>query len=97
MSRQVTTSILRGLVAKFADDALVEDQLRNYWGKPAIRDWAARDSIGANLTTDARNVIEHCGNFIVAAKVSGQFHMPGLPKLLVYAFYFSADGDRSFS
>jgi hypothetical protein len=27
------------------DDALVNDQLRDYWRKPAIREWAARDII----------------------------------------------------
>ena len=32
---------LEGLLATFADDALVNDQLRDYWGKPAIREWAA--------------------------------------------------------
>jgi hypothetical protein len=32
---------------------------------------AARDIIGANLTTGVSNVIEHCGNFIVAETVSG--------------------------
>jgi ketosteroid isomerase-like protein len=39
---------LEGLVATFADDALVNDQLRDYWGKPAIKEWAARDIIGAS-------------------------------------------------
>jgi hypothetical protein len=44
---QATNSFdLDGLLATFADDALVNDQLRDYWGKPAIREWAARDIIG---------------------------------------------------
>ena len=85
---------LEGLVATFAEEALVNDQLRDYWGKPTIREWAARDIIGASLTTDATNVIEHYGNFIVTANVSGKFDMTGLPEPLVYAFYFSAHGDR---
>jgi hypothetical protein len=85
---------LEGLIATFSDDALVNDQLRDYWGKPAIREWAARDIIGASLTMDVTNVIEHYGNFIVTANVSGKFDMKGLPEPLVYAFYFSAHGDR---
>jgi hypothetical protein len=85
---------LEGLVATFADDALVNDQLRDYWGKPAIKEWAARDIIGASLTMDVTNVIERYGNFIVTANVSGKFDMTGLPEPLVYAFYFSARGDR---
>ena len=55
---------------------------------------AARAIIGARLTTDVTNVIEHYGNFIVTANVSGKFDMTGLPEPLVYVFYFSAHGDR---
>ena len=85
---------LEGLLATFADDALVNDQLRDYWGKPAIREWAARDIIGVSLTMDVTNVIEHYGNFVVTANVSGKFDMTGLPQPLVHAFYFTAHGDR---
>jgi hypothetical protein len=85
---------LEGLLATFADDALVNDQLRDYWGKPAIREWAAHDIMGASLTMDVTNVIEHYGNFIVTANVSGKFDIAGLPDPLVYAFYFTAHGDR---
>jgi hypothetical protein len=60
-----------------ADDALVNDQLRDYWGKPAIREWAARDIIGASLNMDVTNVIEHYGNFIVTANVSGNLIWQG--------------------
>ena len=41
---------LERLLATFAEDALVNDQLRDYWGKPAIREWAKRDIIGESLT-----------------------------------------------
>jgi hypothetical protein len=85
---------LEGLLATFADDALVNDQLLDYWGKPAIREWAARDIIGASLTMDVTNVIAHYGNFIVTANVGGKFDMTGLPDPLVYAFYFTLHGDR---
>jgi hypothetical protein len=87
-------SDLEGLLATFAGDALVNDQLRDYWGKPAIREWAVRDIIGANLTMDVTNVIEHYGNFIVTANVVGNFDMTGLPDPLVYAFYFTLHDDR---
>ena len=53
---------LEELLALFADDALVNDQLRDYWRKPAIREWAARDIIGQSLTMDVTTVIEHYGN-----------------------------------
>jgi ketosteroid isomerase-like protein len=38
---------LKRLLATFAEDALVNDQLRDYWGKPAVSEWAERDVIGA--------------------------------------------------
>jgi hypothetical protein len=85
---------LEALLATFADDALVNDQLRDYWGKPAIREWAARDIIGARLTIDVTTVIEHYGNVIVTANVGGKFDMTGLPDPLVHAFYFTPHGDR---
>ena len=85
---------LEGLVALFADDALVNDQLRDYWGKPAIREWAARDIIGQGLTMNVTTVIEHYENFIVTANIVGKFDMTGLPNPLVHAFYFTSYGER---
>jgi hypothetical protein len=85
---------LEGLLALFADDALVNDQLRDYWRKPAIREWAARDIIGQSLTMDVTTVIEHYGNLIVTANVGGTFDMRGLLDPLVHAFCFTVHGDR---
>jgi hypothetical protein len=85
---------LEGLLALFADDALVNDQLRDYWGKSAIRQWAAQDIVAQRLTMDVTAVIEHYGHFIVTANVRGKFDMAGLPDPLVYAFYFTPHGDQ---
>jgi hypothetical protein len=80
---------LQRLLAIFADDALVNDQLRDYWGKAAIRDWAERDIIGERLTMDVTEVIEHYGNFVVIANVDGNYDKRGLPDPLVLAFYLT--------
>ncbi len=85
---------LDGLLATFADDALVNDQLRDYWGKAAIRKWADRDIIGERLKMDVTEVIEHYGNFIVTANVDGDFDKRGMPDPLVLAFYFTPHSDR---
>ena len=85
---------LEGLLALFADDALVNDQLRDYWGKSAIKEWAARDIVAQSLTMEVTAVLEHYGNVIVTANVRGKFDMTGLPDPLVYAFYFTPYGDR---
>ena len=84
---------LERLLSLFADDALVNDQLRDYWGKPAIRDWAASDIIGQGLTMDVTRVVQHYGNLVVTANVVGKFDMTGLPDPLVHAFYFTVCGD----
>jgi ketosteroid isomerase-like protein len=60
------------LMATFAEDALVNDQLRDYWGKPAIREWAKSDIIGERLTMNVTEVIIHYGNFMVTANVDGK-------------------------
>ena len=84
---------LERLLTAFAEDALVNDQLRDYWGKPAIREWAKRDIIGERLTMKVTKVINHYGNFIVTASVDGNYDKRGLPDPLVLAFYFTAQSD----
>jgi hypothetical protein len=85
---------LDGLLATLVDDALVNDQLRDYWGKQAIRQWAEREIIGARLTMYVVDAVEHYGHVIVTANINGEFDRRGLPDPLVLAFYFSAPDDR---
>jgi hypothetical protein len=81
---------LDALLATFVDDALVNDQLTDYWGKEAIATWAARDIIGGRLTLEVVKTVLHYGNSIVTAHVDGLFDKRGLPDPLVLAFYFSS-------
>ena len=85
---------LERLLATFADDALVNDQLRDYRGREAIRGWAESDIIAQKLTIDLTSVVEHYGNYIVTADVDGTFDKRGLPDPLVLAFYFTLHGDQ---
>jgi hypothetical protein len=85
---------LDALLATFVDDALVNDQLTDYWGKEAIAAWAACDIIGARLTLKVVKAVQHYGNSIVTAHVDGQFDKRGLPEPLVLAFYFSSHDDK---
>jgi hypothetical protein len=92
---QATNSFdLDALIAGFADDALVNDQLRDYWGKSAIREWAARDIIGERLTMNVVKIRELYGHCILTANVDGNYDKRGLPEPLVLTFYFSAHGDQ---
>jgi hypothetical protein len=83
---------LRALLATFADDALVNDQLQNYWGKAAIAEWAARDIIGTRLTMYVVDVLKHYEHVTVTAHVDGDFDKRGLPDPLVLTFHFSPRG-----
>jgi hypothetical protein len=85
---------LERLLVLFTDDALVNDQLRDYWGKQAIKEWAACDIIGERLTMQVVKIVEHYGHFIVTANIDGNYDKRGLPDPLVLAFYFSAHGDQ---
>ncbi|WP_207485804.1 nuclear transport factor 2 family protein [Arenibaculum pallidiluteum] len=85
---------LETLLATFAEDALVNDQLLDYWGKSAIRDWAIRDVIGDRLAMHVVRCVEHYGNIILTANVDGDFDTRGLPEPLVLAFYCSVSDGR---
>jgi hypothetical protein len=92
--RATNLSDLDALLETFVDDALVNDQLRDYWGKEAIADWAARDIIGDRLTLKVVNTVQHYGHSIVTAYVDGLFDKRGLPDPLELAFYFSSQDDK---
>ena len=81
------------MMATFAEGAPVNDQLRDYWGKPAIRQWAEHDIVGEKLTMDVSKVINHYENFVVTANVDGNYDKRGLPEPLVLAFYFTIQSD----
>ena len=68
----------------------MNDQLREYWGKAAIKDWADRHVIGEHLTMYVVNVVEHYNHCIVAANVDGDYDKRGLPDPLMHTFYFCA-------
>lgn len=88
--RATNSSDLEALVASFAEDAMVNDQLKDYWGKQAIGEWSARDIIGAELSMFVTNVVQHHGQTVVTANVEGNFDGRGLPEPFVLAFYFSS-------
>jgi hypothetical protein len=92
--RAVNVPDLDRLLATFADDALVNDQLHDHWGKQAIRGWAEREIFGQRLALHVVGVTEHHGHAVVTANVNGTFDRRGLPDPLVLSFYFSLQDDR---
>jgi ketosteroid isomerase-like protein len=85
---------LDGLVRCFADDALVNDNHREFWGRGAIRDWLARELVGDSVTADVVEVTEHHGDFVVRAEMDGTYDKTGLPDPLVLTHYVKLDGGQ---
>lgn len=82
------------LVACFEPGALVNDQLRDFWGVDAIRTWAECEIVGVKMTMQVVNVVEHFGEVILTANVDGEFDKTGLPGVLTLTFHFSVRAGR---
>ena len=54
-------------IRTFAEDALVNDIVRNFRGKALIKNWSDREIIDVKVTFAADEIIEHYGDFIVTA------------------------------
>ena len=58
------------IVATFADDALVNDVHREFWGTEAIRRWVAREIVGDRVTIAVTEVLDHHGDTIGQATLA---------------------------
>jgi hypothetical protein len=85
---------LEALTACFAADALVNDIRREFRGLASIRGFLEREIIGDRVTMEVSEGREHHGNFIVDAKMDGEYEKTGLPNPLILTHYFSVRGDR---
>lgn len=85
---------LNAVVAAFAETALVNDQLHEYVGVSAIRNWAAREIISDRVTMEVTRTALRGNNIAVVANIDGEYDKTGLPTPLTLTFYFSIGGDR---
>ena len=77
------------IVATFADDALVNDAHREFWGTEAIRRWVAKELVGDKVTIDVTEVFHHHGRTIVRGRYDGEFDKANLPDELILTNYFT--------
>ena len=77
------------IVATFADDALVNDARREFWGSDAIRRWVAKEMVGDKVTLEVTEVIDHYGDTIVRARYEGEYDKTNLPDELILTNYFT--------
>lgn len=77
------------LIDLFAQDAHVNDQLRDFWGRDAIGGWIRREIVGDRFYMRVLDARMHFGDVFLSAEVGGEFDKTGLPEPLVLSFLFS--------
>ena len=77
------------IVAAFADDALVNDVHREFWGTEAIRRWVAREIVGDRVTIAVTEVLDHHGDTVVCGRYDGDYDKTNLPDPLILTHYFT--------
>lgn len=77
------------IVATFAQDALINDARREFWGTEAIRGWVEKEMVGDHVTLDVTEVIDHHGVVLVRAAFDGDYDKSALPDPLIMTNYFT--------
>jgi ketosteroid isomerase-like protein len=87
--RAVNAFDLHAIVATFAEDALVNDARREFWGIEAIRAWAAKEIVGDHVTLAVTETFEHHDTTVVRAAYDGDYDKTNLPDPLIMTNYFT--------
>jgi hypothetical protein len=77
----------------FADDALVNDNRREFWGPSDIRRWVEREIVGDKVTVEVADAIEHDGLTIVQGSYDGEYDKTGLSDPLILTHYLTVAED----
>jgi uncharacterized protein (TIGR02246 family) len=78
---------INGMLAPFAEDAVVKDEGQEHYGRAAIRSWMEHTTRKYRVTIDVKQIELVDDRLIVSGLVSGDF--PGSPAMLRYAFTLS--------
>ena len=81
------------IMGTFAEDALVNDVRREFWGKDAIRPWVEREIVGAKVTVEVADAAHHAGLTIVQGVYDGEYDKTGLPDPLILTHYMTVAQD----
>ena len=81
----------------FADDALVNDFSREFWGRENIRAFVAKELAGDHVTMEAVEAIDNAGMWCVRCRYEGDYDKTGLPDPLILTNYCAVrDGKIAF-
>jgi hypothetical protein len=72
----------------FADDALVNDFSREFWGRDRIRAFVSKEFVGDHVTVEPVEVVDNAGMWCVRCRYDGDYDKTGLPDPLIMTNYF---------
>ena len=78
----------------FADDALVNDVARNFWGKDAIGQWGNKEIIDVKVTFEPDEIIEHYGDFIITGLIDGNYDKSKVPDPTYLDYFFTVKDNK---
>jgi ketosteroid isomerase-like protein len=79
---------LDAVMDTFAEDALVNDFNREFWGHDRIRAWVAKEMVGDHVTVEPVEVVDNAGMYALRCKFDGDYDKTNLPNPLIMTNYF---------
>ena len=78
---------LDAIMDTFADDALVNDAAREFWGRERIRAFVAKELVGDRVTVQPVEAVDNAGMWCVRCRYEGDYDKTGLPDPLILTNY----------
>ena len=75
------------IMVTFADDALVNDAAREFWGQERIRAFVAKELVGDHVTMEPIEAVDNAGMWCVRCRYDGDYDKTGLPDPLIMTNY----------
>jgi hypothetical protein len=91
--RAINAFDTEAIMSTFADDGLVNDNRREFWGQSDIRRWVDREIVGDKVTVEVTDAIRHDGLTIVQGVYDGEYDKTGLPDPLILTHYLTVAED----
>lgn len=92
--RATNAGELASLRALFADDAQVNDQLRNFWGADEIAAWLATEIVGERVELKLLRLRKHYDVVIAAAEIRGEYEAAPTAQPMAVDLHFTVQGAR---
>jgi hypothetical protein len=84
----INTFDVDAIMDTFADDALVNDISREFWGTDRIRAFITKEIVGDRVTLEPVEIVDNAGMWCVRCRYDGDFDKAGLPDPLIMTNYF---------